>query len=190
MEDSKKKVPFKDTMAGPTVVLLIICLVISAALSITYQVTKPKIDQINKATADAARMEVLPDADKFTEVDGDLPEGVTEYYVADNGAGEVATCQYKSFGGTITVMVGMDSEGTITGVKVTDHDDTPGVGTKAMDSSYLSEQYKGVSETDKASNIRNDSNIDQVTGATVTSNAIYQCVNEALDAYQSLGGAK
>ena len=189
-ENTKKKVPFKDTMAGPTVILLIICLVISAALAITYQVTKPKIDQINKETADAARMAVLPKADKFTETDGKLPDGVTEYYVADNGAGEVATCQYKSFGGTITVMVGMDSDGKITGVQVTDHDDTPGVGTKAMDSSYLKKQYVCVTETEKAANIRNDSKIDQVTGATVSSNAIYQCVNEALDAYQSLGGAK
>lgn len=177
-------------MIGPTVVLLVICLVISAALAVTYQITKPKIDAINKATADAARMAVLPDADKFTESDGKLPDGVTEYYVADNGAGAVATCQYKSFGGDITVMVGMDKEGSVTGVTVTDHADTPGVGTKAMDKSYLNKQYKGVTETEKADNIRNDSKIDQITGATISSNAIYQCVNEALDAYQSLGGAK
>ena len=66
MENTRNKVPFKETMAGPTVVLLLICLVISAALAFTYQITKPKIDQINKETAANARLEVLPDADSFT----------------------------------------------------------------------------------------------------------------------------
>lgn len=190
MGDTKKKVPFKDTMAGPTVVLLVICLVISAALAITYQVTKPKIDAINKQTADNARFAVLPDADSFSESGEKLPDGVTEYYTADNGSGAVATCQYKSFGGDITVMVGISDAGEVQGVTVTEHSDTAGLGTKAMKKSYLDKQYKGVKETEKANNIRNDSKIDQVTGATISSNAIYQCVNEALDAYKDIGGGK
>ena len=159
MENTRNKVPFKETMAGPTVVLLLICLVISAALAFTYQITKPKIDQINKETA-------------------------------DNGSGCVITCETKSFGGTITVMVGIDPAGAVTGVKVTQHSDTPGVGTKAMDASYLKEQYTGKTETENAGNIRDDSTVDQVTGATVSSNAIYQCVSTALNAFSETGGAQ
>ncbi len=190
MEKTSNKVPFKETMVGPTIVLLLICMVISAALACTYQITKPRIDQINKETADAARLSVLPDADSFTESKAKLPEGVTEYYTANNGSGVVATCETKSFGGTITVMVGMDPEGAITGVQVTQHADTPGVGTKAMEKEYLDTQYLDKAETDQSGNIRDDSQIDQVTGATVSSNAIYQCVNEALDAYSQIGGAR
>jgi len=190
MDNTTNKVPFKETMAGPTVVLLLICLVISAALAFTYQITKPKIDQINKETADAARLEVLPLADSFTQSDVSLPEGVTEFYVADNDAGSVMTCETKSFGGTITVMVGLDPDGAITGVKVTKHADTPGVGTKAMETAYLEQQYTGKTETDGAGNIRDDSAIDQVTGATVSSNAIYQCVTTALKAYSETGGVR
>ena len=96
MENEKKKVPFKDTMAGPTVVLLVICLVISAALAVTYQMTAPQIEKINKEVADEARMAVLPEADAFTAAEGDLPEGVTEYYIADNGAGVVVTAQIRA----------------------------------------------------------------------------------------------
>ena len=48
MEKTANKVPFKETMVGPTIVLLLICMVISAALACTYQITKPRIDQINK----------------------------------------------------------------------------------------------------------------------------------------------
>ncbi len=184
-----KKVPFKETMAGPTVVLFIICLVISAALSVTYQATAPQIEKINKETADAARLEVLPEADSFTAVEGDLPEGVSEYYIADNDSGVVVTTQTRSFGGTITVMVGIDSDGVITGVRVTDHSDTPGLGTKAHDPDYLT-QYQGLTETENADNIKKDDQVDEVTGATVSSNAIYHCVNYAVDAYDEIGGKK
>ena len=188
MENSVKKVPFKDTMAGPTVILLIICLVISAALAFTYQLTAPQIEKINKETADAARMEVLSAADAFTPVEGELPEGVTEYYVANNGAGVVVTAQNKSFGGTLTAMIGIDAEGVITGVKVTGHGDTPGLGTKAHDAGYLATQYAGKASTDNAGSIKDDTTIDQVTGATVSSNAVYGCVNYALAAYVEMGG--
>lgn len=186
--NEKKKVPFKESMIGPTVVLLLICLVISGLLAVTYQVTAPQIEKINKENADAARMEVLPDADAFTAVEGDLPDGIAEYYIADNGAGAVATAENKSFGGTISVMVGFDAEGCITGVKIMSHADTPGVGTKAMAPDYL-KQYAGLSETDNAGNIKNDSVVDEVTGATVSSNGIYGAVNYAIAAYAEIGGA-
>ena len=185
MENEAKKTKFKDTMAGPTVVLLIICLVVSGALAFTYQLTAPQIEKINKENADAARLVVLPDADSFTAVEGDLPEGVTEYYVADNGSGVVVTTQNKSFGGLITVMTGFDAEGTITGVKVTAHADTPGLGTKAQDAGYLEKNYVG-----KTSTIKKDSTVQAVTGATVSSNGIYGAVNIAIAAFSEMGGVQ
>lgn len=189
--ENTNKVPFKDGMIGPTVILLIICLVISGALAFTYQLTKGQIEKINKETADAARLEVLPGAGSFTACDADpLPEGVTEYYYEDTGLGAVATVGNKSFGGTITVMVGMDADGVITGVKVTDHSDTPGLGTKAHDSEYLKDTYVGLDALDDVDSIKKDSNVSEVTGATVSSNGIYGCVKYALAAYDELGGVK
>lgn len=186
-----KKTRFKDTMAGPTVVLLIICLVVSGALAFTYQLTAPQIEKINKENADAARLIVLPEADSFTAVEGDLPEGIAEYYVADNGAGAVATALNKSFGGTITVMVGFDPEGTITGVKVTNHADTPGLGTKAHDEVYLTKQYVGRISTDNSpEGIKKDTQVSAVTGATVSSNGVYGAVNFAIAAFGEMGGLK
>ena len=41
MPEENKKVAFKDTMAGPTVILFLICLVVSGLLALTYQVTLP-----------------------------------------------------------------------------------------------------------------------------------------------------
>ena len=96
--------------------------------------------------------------------------------------------QFEGFGGAVTVMIGMDANGAITGVKVTEHAETPGLGTKAADPGYL-EQYKGVTEA-PAGHIRDDANIDAVSGATITSNAVYNSVREALAQYQECGGVK
>lgn len=188
MEQEVKKTPFKETMIGPTVVLLIICLVVSGALAFTYQLTAPQVEKINKANADAARMAVLPEADSFVAVEGDLPAGVTEYYISQNGAGVVVTTENKSFGGVCTVMIGFNAEGAITGVKVTKHADTPGLGTKAHDAGYLEAQYNGKTSTDNAEGIKKDSQIDEITGATVSSNAVYGCVNFAIAAFSEMGG--
>jgi electron transport complex protein RnfG len=183
---------FKEYVA-PIVVLVCICLVITAALAATYGVAKPIIDENTIRTANETRAELLPAADTFTAYDGDLVAtsdgkvSVTDCYVADNGSGMVVTVETKSFGGVLTEMVGIDSEGKITGVKVTDHSDTPGLGTKAHAASHL-EQYIGLSElTDITA--KNDPAIDHVTGATISSNGVHYGVYCALEQYKAVGGA-
>lgn len=178
---------FKTTVA-PALVLVIICLVITAALAGTYSVANPIIEENAQKTADEARAKVLPSGDSFTLYDGKLVEGVTECYFADNKTGMAVTATYKSFGGTLTAMVGVDKDGKITGVTVTEHADTPGLGTKAMEEEYLA-QYSGV-DTAGENNIKNDANLDQVVGATISSNAVYQCVSEALQQFKECGGVK
>lgn len=187
METAKKS--FKDGSLGPTVVLFIICLVVSGLLAVTYQVTKPAIEAINQQIADEARLAVLPGAESFTEKDvpEELKANIENYFIADNGTGVAITTKNKSFGGVITVMVGINSSGEITGIKITDHADTPGLGTKAQDPGYLEKQYYGRSSTNNAAKIKDDGEINAVTGATVSSNAIYGCVNYALDAYKTIG---
>lgn len=183
----EKNNSFQENFA-PAIVLVCICLVITFALAMTYKVANPVIEANAAKSANEARMEVLPDGDSFTQYDGTLVDGVTEAYMADNGAGMAVTAQYKGFGGAVTVMIGMDANGAITGVKVTEHAETPGLGTKAADPGYL-EQYEGVTEA-PAGHIRDDANIDAVSGATITSNAVYNSVREALAQYQECGGVK
>ena len=178
---------FAKEYIAPVVVLFAICLVVSFALAQTYGITAPMIEKINKENADAARAFVLPSgADGFTKYDGDLAEGVTECYIADNDSGIAVTATYKSFGGTLTVMVGVDSDGGVTGVSVMEHADTPGLGTKAMTEEYLS-QYSGLTELG-ADKIKQDTQVDAITGATISSNAVYHTVSEALAQFSEMGG--
>lgn len=178
---------------APTVVLVVICLVITGALAFINSITEPIIEKNSIAAANEARFELLPDADDFTPYEGDLvvlEEGkvfVADCYVASNGAGMVVTVKTKSFGGLLTEMVGIDASGAITGVKVTDHKDTPGLGTKAQDPSYL-KQYAGLTEYTSFA-AKDDTSVTHVSGATVTSNAVHYGVAAALDQYNAMGGA-
>jgi len=183
------KISEHKEMIAPTLVLFLICLVITAALAGTYQVTKPIIDEINIKNANIARGEVLPEGEgAFSKIETELSTGIVEVYEADNKAGYVFTAEDKGFGGKITVMVGVDSNGEITGVKVTGHTETPGLGTKAMTAEYLS-QYNGevsVTRTNEPDKTR----IDAVTGATVSSNAIFRAVDASLAQYKKIGGGR
>ena len=183
---------FKENIQ-PTLVLVLICLVITFLLAYTNSITAPIIEENTIRAANETRTLLLPDADTFTEYDGDLvvlDEGkifVEDCYVADNGTGMVITVKSKSFGGLLTEMIGIDQNGAITGVKVTAHLDTKGLGTKAHDSGYLS-QYMGVTELAGAANIKQDTAVDFVSGATISSNGVYQGVVAALEQYKEVGG--
>ena len=98
------------------------------------------------------------------------------------------TCMTKSFGGDLTMMVGLDAAGAVTGVKVTDHADTPGVGTKDQDPEYLA-QY--ISKTAlSGEDVKKEAGFNFITGASVSGTAIHKGVYAALAQYAELGGAK
>jgi electron transport complex protein RnfG len=183
---------FKENIA-PVLVLVCICLVVTAALAGLNSVTAPIIEANAIAEANAARTELLPEADDFTIFNGELAvleEGkvfVTDCYTANNGTGMVVTVKTKSFGGLLTEMIGLDANGAITGVKVTAHGDTPGLGTKAHDAGYLA-QYAGLTEYTNFS-AKADAGVTHVTGATVSSDAVHYGVCAALEQYKLVGGA-
>ena len=81
-------------------------------------------------------------ATSFTEYDGKLVNGVDDCYIADNKAGMAVTAEYKGFGGAVKVMIGIDANGEITGVKVTEHSETPGLGHESC-RSWISETVSG-----------------------------------------------
>ncbi len=180
---------------NPILVLVLICFVVTFMLAFTYGITKPIIDENTAKAASEARMELIPDADNFTQDDADLyvleenKVYATEAYTADNGAGMVVTVVTNSYGGPLTAMVGIDKAGAVTGVKVTDHADTPGVGTKAHAYNHLAqyaEKTQLASENIKA----HADDITEVTGASVSSGAIHKAVFCALEQYKAMGGVK
>ncbi len=178
----------------PSVVLVAICLVITFALAYVNSITSPIIAENSAKSADAARAQLLPAATSFEKYEGDLyVQEADKVYVEDcyiaEGVGMVVTVKSSSFGGLITEMVGIDANGAITGVKVTAHNDTKGLGTKAHETSYLDPNYTGKTELAHADNIKGDSSVSFISGATISSNGVYQGVCAALTQFEQVGGA-
>lgn len=171
----------------PPIILVIICLIVTLALSLTYKITKPIIDRnISLAESEAMAL-VLPGSDSFKETSSELAPNVEKAMVSTNGAGIAVLASEKSFGGPLKVMVGISSDGKITGVTIVSHADTPGLGTLPMEEDVMS-QYVGLSSLPE-STIKNDAQVDAISGATISSNAIYLAIKNALGQY-ALGGNK
>lgn len=165
----------------PAAVLTAICLVVSAALAGTYQLTEPVIEAAKRAEADASRVVVLPGGSNFEEVSTSGLDNIVEAYKAGNGAGYVITGKAKGYGGDLQVMAGIDKDGKIAGVKLMDNSETQGIGSKTGDESYTS-QYKGKDSTLEG--------VNAVSGATVSSTAFKSAVNSIFQAYGSLAGVE
>ena len=169
----------KEGVIAPIVVLVGICLVVSAALAGAYQITSPIIEQRAREAADLAKAMVLPDGDSFAEYEGTLVENVTEVYTADNGSGIVCKTNAKGFGGPVELMIGINSNKEVTGIQVMSHGETPGVGTNALTEEYFA-KFNGQTSGD---------NVDAYSGASLTSRAVKGGVNAAIMQLDVVNGA-
>ena len=165
-------------------------LIITGALSVTNFITKDTIEALNLETEKEARTVVLPDAANFEA--GDSEE---TYYVgkADDGSekGYVFTTTAKGYGGTIQVMTGINTEGEITGVTILSLNETPGLGMNAQNASFT-DMYKQTAPESGFNVIKSgtagDGNIVALTGATITSQAVTDAVNSAIEQYNEIKG--
>lgn len=190
----KKNSTFNEFIK-PILVLVAICFVVTFALSFIYGVTSPIIEKNSAEAAAETRAVLLESSEgKFDVYDGDLYADtenkitVTECYIAQNGSGMVVTSKSNSYGGDLIAMIGIDKDGAITAVQVTEASDTPGVGSKAQLPDHL-DQYKGLSELTNVQ-VKKDTSVNAVTGASVSSGAVHRCVYGALEQYKMMGGIK
>lgn len=172
---------FKE-FAMPPLVLTVIAAVVTGALVATESVTTPIIEQQAAAAADAARAVVLPSADSFTQVTVDeMPEGGVDIYEANNGTGYVVTAQAKGYGGMLKVMVGIDSNGLISGTEVLENNETQGLGSKVSEHAFM-DQYIGKDSTLEG--------IETISGTTISSNAFSKAVQNAYQVYAVAAGVE
>ena len=161
----------------PIAVLAGICLVVTALLAYINLVTAPVITAAEEKAAEEARMIVMPGAKGFEKLDTDLPEGVDEAYLADNG-GYVFMLTTKGYGGDIKLMCGIDEDGYIIKIKTLSHSETSGIGSRVVDGDY-SGYYNG----ETADTYQE---VDALTGATISSKALKKAVGNAFEAYEEL----
>ena len=174
-----------NRMFKPIVVLCVICVVITGALAATNSVTAPIIEEATRLAQEQARQELLPEASGFTKVEDVSVENVSDVYTADNGVGTVITCSGKGYSSTITVMVAFTPDGTIKQIKVTSQGETQGVGTKVTTQpTAFWDQFAGKA----AQTLTLGVDVDKITGASISSRAVTNAVNAAIDAYNEISG--
>lgn len=179
-----KKLNLKDVLI-PTVALLVICLVATTLLAFTNSITSEKIALNAVETENASRNVVLPGGATYSEVTI-AENGVTYctgYDKIGNEIGYVFTAGAKGYGGTVSVMVGLDADGTILGIEILSHSETPGLGANAVKPDFKDrfEGKSGVLTVDKVSN--DGQNVQAITAATITSKAVVSAVNTITETF-------
>lgn len=159
----------------PPIALTAVCVIIAFMLSAVNNFTKPVIEAGLSSEEDMARSELLPEAERFEEIEVEGIENLLSVYKAENGAGYVFTVKAKGFAGDIVVLTAI-SDGKIVGVRMTEHNETSGYGSRAADDNYdYTSQYKGVGKDLEGVKI--------ISGSTYTSRAFEKAVKTAFDAY-------
>ncbi len=168
------------------IVLFTICLVVSTLLACVNKITGPLIEEYNQEQAMEAYYEVMPNAKGFEEVSKsgytNIPQEITKIYKETSGMGYVFEISTKGYANGFVVVCGISKEGKITNAKVLQSNETPSLGGKVENPSYIN-QYIG---TDSTFNSVGEGW--KISGATVTSGAFKNSLSKAFTAFSVLGG--
>ncbi|MCI8870991.1 MAG: RnfABCDGE type electron transport complex subunit D [Lawsonibacter sp.] len=153
-------------------------------VSLTHTVTDLDIARRGNQAEQAILAQAMPAAEIRTETPYRSPDAVSisAGYAGSELLGYCIEVQTPGFGGVITMVVGVDLNGTVTGVAVTGHKETLDMGTQALDKRYL-DRFIGRSGT---LHLSGPNSVDIVSGATVTSKAVITAVNRALSVAANL----
>jgi electron transport complex protein RnfG len=185
-------------------VLFLVNLVAASILAGVYYVTKSKIEAQEKLVREEALKEVMPESvgDQLEPVEKNKEVKYWKVYKGsgDRVAGYIFIAKKYGYSSVIETMVGMKSDGTITGVRIISQNETPGLGAKIVEivsdrtifkaikemftrekklekklAPYFTEQFKGLDI--KKINLSNPK-IDTITGATISSRAVIDSIRE------------
>lgn len=196
-------------MLKDAAILFAITVIAGLILGFVYNVTKEPIALAEEKAANEAYAEVFDPAATFEELPVDMDEayltewnnaGFTEVDVdkvlaakdaSGNALGYVMTMtSHAGYGGDITFTLGISGDGTVNGISILSISETAGLGMKAED--VLKPQYAGKKVSSfmvTKQGALADNQIDAISGATITSNALTTAVNGGLYYFETrLGG--
>lgn len=171
-----------------------ICAVAALLLGGTNAITAPVIAQRNIQANNESRKIVLPDAVEFTEIDSskykNIDGVVSEVYEGKNGSeviGYTVKVLPKGYGGEIELIVGISKDGKVSGINIGNMSETPGLGAKAKEPDFQ-DQFKEKPASDLTlvkGSVSSDNEISAISGATITSTAVTNGVNVAIELFNS-----
>lgn len=164
--------------------LLVITSLVAAVLAGVDAITEPVILRLNEEKTQQAIEAVLPGGGQPLELE-DTTGLIKAAYVSDTGyAVQVAP---SGFDGEIDMMVGVSKDGKVLGISIISHTETAGLGAVAAAKTSAGEAFRGqFSNTDAPFAV--GSNIDALTGATITSKAVTSGINAAVEFVKEVQG--
>lgn len=174
--------------------LFVITAVSTLLLSFANHITAPITEKNQLDAFNASLAEALPSAKEFkpytewtytndTVVIESVNKGYADKEMTDFKGYVVKATSSEGYGGKLGVIIGIDKDFKVTKVIISSpFSETPGLGAKAKDDSFLN-QFK--EKTGKLKLVKRqpgqDSEIQALTSATITSTAVTNCVNAALE---------
>ena len=175
-----------------SVILTLICSCAAFSLGLAYKQTKGPIAEQQRLKKIRALKAVfkgydipanLPFVDLKIGNDKNGMDILRRFYLIQNNgehAGLAFELSSQGYGGNIQLMAGVTFDGNISGIKVLNHSETPGLGANITTKEFTS-QFRGMS-LDKTvwKDKKVGGDVDQVTGATISSSAVLEAVYDGL----------
>lgn len=170
-------------------VLFAITAISALLLAVVNEFTAPVIAKNREEKQLSAMRTVLPGATELYELDFDAADGssVTAVYKADGeNGGYAVTAAPNGYGGEISLVVGIDYEGKVTGVDVISQSETPGLGANCTGEEFKSRYVGKTAGVTVVKGGIGENTVDAITSATITSKAVTRGVNDALAAVDKI----
>lgn len=179
----------------PAIILCVICLVTTALLAVTNQITYAPRLSLEAAALKADQQELFPSATEFKPIDitsfKEQFPGVASALVARSASGAegvLIRSSSRGYGGDVPVLIALDKSGKILRMKFLSNDETPGLGKKVENQTYFG-QFIG-KQTDKLFTVKTNEaekiRIDAVAGATISSRAVTEAINAAASLFKKI----
>jgi len=178
-------------------VLTLIAVGAGLILSLVESVTRePIAEQRRQETLKALRavlppIDNSPDADTVSLVIGTDKKGreLSRTFYRGRQGEALSGVAFKvvateGYGGNIEIMVGVDGQGTVSGIEILNHAETPGLGSRIAEG-WFKEQFKGRGLDNADWRVKKDGGqFDQITGATISPRAVVKAVKEGLEFFR------
>lgn len=167
--------------------LMLICIIVAGIVAFVFTSTREQIAMNNAVNAEDLAV-VMPESDAIEDLTAEFEEHeiIKEIYKATNGSdvvGYVYKMMIAGYKPDLATLVGIDNEGSVIAAKVTQSSETPGLGALVADDAFISQfTGKGTSESFQVvkGTPASDSEIQTVSGATISSGAVTTSINEAV----------
>lgn len=169
------------------VVLFLVCAIAAGVLGVTNMITAPFIEAQAQAKTAAAYAAVLQaSAYEDVEVDQATFKTIDKISKAAGGEGWVVTSTFSGAQGMITMITGVAPDYTCTGISITEHSETSGLGANAASTAQVGIDFRAQFVGKDDSVTVND--IDALAGATITSRSVADAVATSIKAVKASAG--